>query len=537
MPPSLYHEKQVSLLCGQHALNSLLQGPYFTAEDLTAIAVEFDERERNLMRESGVESADFLKYMAEDSGNAAADGNYSIQVLTRALETWNLKCLPVMSQEAGTAWQAPQRERAFICNLDRHWLTLRRCDIADQNVHAGAATGWWNFNSTFPAPRPISDLYLTEFLHQLKDEGYGIFVCRGVLPEPRGPGSARSATRPFATLRDSDAGAHGKWVTALEASTLNKAQEASKKATMARDAAARAFKRLGDGNVASLTVNGDNRSISEAFAEDDDVRAAIEASLSFGGARSSGGSDDDLARALAASLATAGPGGYPSAGGAKRAAAEISGEDSEDADLAAAIAASVAEAAARENKTPRADEGSKSLSVPGSVPEHGVHVTPVSGAEEDDAHVHADGDVGDVPPEPSADEADAMDVAVRGGGARAAAVPERGHRAFARGVGRARARSGHASPPAGDVVPKEGAAGPRRDSGAGGGEGQRRARRRAEAGVRDDRGFATRASCTKKKCKRPSSRLVDRCLRAFGDVRFARTARCAQRRNIGRRAG
>ena len=179
MPPSLYHEKQVSLLCGQHALNSLLQGPYFTAEDLTAIAVEFDERERNLMRESGVESADFLKYMAEDSGNAAADGNYSIQVLTRALEQWNLKCLPVMSQEAGTAWQAPQRERAFICNLDRHWLTLRRCEIADPNVHAGGTGGWWNFNSTFPAPRPISDLYLTEFLHQLKDEGYGTAPGQG----------------------------------------------------------------------------------------------------------------------------------------------------------------------------------------------------------------------------------------------------------------------------------------------------------------------------------------------------------------------
>ena len=54
MPPSLYHEKQVSLLCtGQHALNSLLQGPYFTAEDLTAIAVEFDERERNLIASLG----------------------------------------------------------------------------------------------------------------------------------------------------------------------------------------------------------------------------------------------------------------------------------------------------------------------------------------------------------------------------------------------------------------------------------------------------------------------------------------------------
>ena len=61
---SLYHEKQVSLLCGVHALNSLLQGPYFGAQDLAAIAQEFDERERALMREAGVDSADFLRYMA-----------------------------------------------------------------------------------------------------------------------------------------------------------------------------------------------------------------------------------------------------------------------------------------------------------------------------------------------------------------------------------------------------------------------------------------------------------------------------------------
>ena len=109
MPPSLYHEKQVSLLCGQHALNSLLQGPYFTAEDLTAIAVEFDERERNLMRESGVESADFLKYMAEDSGNAAADGNYSIQVLTRALEQWNARCA---RRRRAVRWEAVSERAA-----------------------------------------------------------------------------------------------------------------------------------------------------------------------------------------------------------------------------------------------------------------------------------------------------------------------------------------------------------------------------------------------------------------------------------------
>lgn len=60
----LYHEKQTSMLCGVHALNTLLQGPYFSAQDLGAIAQEFDERERALMREAGVESEDFLKYMA-----------------------------------------------------------------------------------------------------------------------------------------------------------------------------------------------------------------------------------------------------------------------------------------------------------------------------------------------------------------------------------------------------------------------------------------------------------------------------------------
>ena len=425
MPPSLYHEKQVSLLCGQHALNSLLQGPYFTAEDLTAIAVELDERERNLMRESGVESADFLKYMAEDSGNAAADGNYSIQVLTRALETWNVKCLPVMSQEAGTAWQAPQRERAFICNLDRHWLTLRRCETADPNVHASAKSGWWNFNSTFPAPRPISDLYLAEFLRQLRDEGYGIFVCRGVLPEPRGPGrSPATAGARVATLRDSDAGAHGAWVTAAEASSLNRAQEASKKATLARDAAARAFARLGNGNAASFTVAADGAA--EEDAEEAQMRAAIEASLmgpgfapggafaGEGGAAAS--SDDDLARALAASLATARPG----VGGAqKRAAAEMSaisaGAD-EDADLAAAIAASVAESFTKKKTasaplSSRRDADARSAS--------GGTLGACADDQGDDQ-----GDQGDVfepflEPEPAMNDADAIDVAVRGGGARA----------------------------------------------------------------------------------------------------------------------
>ncbi|RDX42062.1 Josephin-domain-containing protein [Lentinus brumalis] len=45
--PLIYHEKQEpgEMLCAQHALNSLLQGQYFSAPDLSEIAHELDEDE------------------------------------------------------------------------------------------------------------------------------------------------------------------------------------------------------------------------------------------------------------------------------------------------------------------------------------------------------------------------------------------------------------------------------------------------------------------------------------------------------------
>ena len=133
-PALLYHEKQVSLLglralrceavcwffpiqqssplqvaslCGVHCLNTLLQGPTFSGMDLgqvrtttismsslsskgsrlvltgltldlLQIAQDLDRQERAFMAEGGMESEDYLKYMAEDSGNVAADGNFSV---------------------------------------------------------------------------------------------------------------------------------------------------------------------------------------------------------------------------------------------------------------------------------------------------------------------------------------------------------------------------------------------------------------------------------------------------------------------------
>eukprot|EP00897_Mesotaenium_endlicherianum_P000291 jgi/Mesen1/10262/ME000778S09601 len=114
----LYHEPQVSALCAVHCLNTLLQGPYFTEVDLASLASGLDAREREMMEESGVDSADYLRFVAEDSANVAADGNFSIQVLSEALQVWGLRGVPLHAPEVAAAAQEPQLESGFICHLE-----------------------------------------------------------------------------------------------------------------------------------------------------------------------------------------------------------------------------------------------------------------------------------------------------------------------------------------------------------------------------------------------------------------------------------
>jgi Josephin len=129
----LYHEKQEAALCGVHCVNTLLQGedafvpaapcslmhalqhliacaplqrisevrmhevvcccsrrswccgaclqgPVFSESDLALAAHDLDAMERDLMAAQGVDTSDFAKFAAEDSGNVARDGMFSIQV-------------------------------------------------------------------------------------------------------------------------------------------------------------------------------------------------------------------------------------------------------------------------------------------------------------------------------------------------------------------------------------------------------------------------------------------------------------------------
>lgn len=49
-------------LCGIHALNNLLQGPYFGVESLSEIAAELDRREKDLMAEMGTDTEEYKKF-------------------------------------------------------------------------------------------------------------------------------------------------------------------------------------------------------------------------------------------------------------------------------------------------------------------------------------------------------------------------------------------------------------------------------------------------------------------------------------------
>lgn len=170
---SIFHEKQEGQLCAQHALNALLQGPYFTAVDLATIASQLDERERQSLAEGGQDSQDYREFMSAKSHNMDDSGFFSIQVMAEALKVWSLDMIPYNSRNSvsDAARSDPTTAVAFICNFNEHWFTIRK--IGGQ---------WFNLNSLLTGPQPISDTYLSLFLTQLQTEGYSIFVICGILP-------------------------------------------------------------------------------------------------------------------------------------------------------------------------------------------------------------------------------------------------------------------------------------------------------------------------------------------------------------------
>ncbi|KAF7288663.1 Josephin domain-containing protein [Mycena chlorophos] len=180
----IYHEKQQegSMLCAQHALNALLQGNYFTAPDLSEIAKELDTLEQSYDDDNH----------GTRSGNMDDTGFFSVQVLEKALEVWGLLLsqLNILrpaahnSNNSLSRWRSeemrpfqdhPESQLAFILNYEHHWYCLRRFG----NKY------WFNLNSLSPRPEWISPLYLGMAYPTIA--GYSVFVVRPIDPDNAAP--------------------------------------------------------------------------------------------------------------------------------------------------------------------------------------------------------------------------------------------------------------------------------------------------------------------------------------------------------------
>lgn len=158
----IYFEYQSSgKLCGLHCLNSLLQGPIFTIENLSDIALKLDEDEKNI-----------LKRQKSVHENVDLDGNFNVQVLAMALNQFGIQIIPVNKNKIDDCLKNKKIE-AFIFNSSDHWFSLRKIEGV-----------WYDLNSLHKFPKIISEFYLEAFIIQTLESGFTIFTVHNLIELP-----------------------------------------------------------------------------------------------------------------------------------------------------------------------------------------------------------------------------------------------------------------------------------------------------------------------------------------------------------------
>ncbi|KAK9054964.1 hypothetical protein SSX86_026043 [Deinandra increscens subsp. villosa] len=263
----LYHEVQESKLCAVHCVNTVLQGPFFSEFDLAALASDLDRREQQMMLE-GSHATGGDAFLSEESFNVSMDGDFSIQVLQKALEVWDLQVIPLHSPVAEPAQVDPELENAFICHLQDHWFCIRKVNGE-----------WYNFDSLYAAPEHLSKFYLSAYLDTLKGFGWSIFLVRGNFPKEC-PMTSGEATNGY-----------GQWLLPEDAERIIKSC-----------------------NSGQQQQHNQQQQLqpprTPPMEEDDELNAAIAASLRESGGEvgtSGNDHDDELEAAIAASLKDSSP--------------------------------------------------------------------------------------------------------------------------------------------------------------------------------------------------------------------------------------
>ena len=68
------------------------------------------------MAEGGIESAEYLQYVGQDSRNVDASGNFSVEVLRKACENRGLQLVSYLHETMATIRAEPTRATVRICN-------------------------------------------------------------------------------------------------------------------------------------------------------------------------------------------------------------------------------------------------------------------------------------------------------------------------------------------------------------------------------------------------------------------------------------
>ncbi|CAD7934631.1 unnamed protein product [Amoebophrya sp. A120] len=162
----VYWEKQgKDKLCAVHTLNALMQQPAFDEFTLGAIAQQLDAEESRIMGGPSIPGG--------ESHNVDADGNFSLPVMERALNQYDITLVnldrPDVRSKIMSTQDGAYREEAYVCNSHRraHWFCLRK-----------VFSKWYDFDSLKPAPTFISDSHLNSFLESTMSAGFTVFVVR-----------------------------------------------------------------------------------------------------------------------------------------------------------------------------------------------------------------------------------------------------------------------------------------------------------------------------------------------------------------------
>lgn len=113
-------------------------------------------------------------------------GFFSVQVISKALSLWNLDLIPLNSTDsmAIIIKNDPTKAQAFIFNMESHWFCIRRFDCDPKNNPSPNETiAFFNLDSLLSRPEYMSSSFLIEYIKQMQNEGYSVFIVSGEFPQ------------------------------------------------------------------------------------------------------------------------------------------------------------------------------------------------------------------------------------------------------------------------------------------------------------------------------------------------------------------